>query len=78
MSDWSERLWIDVGAGRLLQSLIRRYEWGQASPRLFWFRRHTFDWRVIGNTISDDVFRFQPPRGARLVETFCPARSGST
>ncbi|MDX2152331.1 MAG: DUF2092 domain-containing protein [Bryobacteraceae bacterium] len=76
-SDWSERLWIDPGTSLVLRSLIRRWEWSQASPRVLWYRRHTFDWRHLGDNLEDAVFRFQPPKGARLVETFCPARSGA-
>ncbi len=69
----TERLWIEPDTNRVL--CLNRHGYviakgtGRRLPKVI---DRTYRWRVLGQEMSMDIFRFVPPKGARFVEKFTP------
>ncbi len=71
----TETLWVEPGTNRVLLSnrrgwIVERGVGTRAGTRMPLMIDRFYRWRVLGQEISRDVFRFVPPEGARFVEKF--------
>jgi hypothetical protein len=66
--DW--QLWIDRGEKPLIQKIVITYKELQGEPQI---AARMLNWNTQP-TISDDLFQFSPPEGARQIQVVVPER----
>jgi hypothetical protein len=66
--DW--QLWIDRGEKPLIQKMVITYRQLSGEPQ---YTARLIDWDIQPN-ISDDLFEFSPPEGARQIKIFVSER----
>jgi len=69
--DW--QLWIDRGEKPLIQKLVITYKDLQGEPQ---FAARIVKWNIQPN-LSDDLFQFSPPEGAREIRVVVSKRGNS-
>lgn len=66
--DW--QLWIDRGEKPLIQKMVITYRHLSGEPQ---YTARLIDWNIQPN-ISDDLFEFSPPEGARQIKVYVKKR----